>query len=198
VTAARRPGAVVLAALLLAAASTGAAEVELTGGLATDFHLFSKREYHGFRNGALGVAVAPDGWRGFAFEIRAERLWGTIGLGDDQVPPGWDGTEPRETSLDHWMIGLVPLWRCRIWRGLEFEGGAGLTWLDRVILEDGTRWNFLLLAGFRWRFGGEEGPFAVGLRFEHLSNGGDIGFTDAAVIGLESVALAFSWRFLNG
>ena len=191
------------AALLVFAAlawttTAPAANLEIVGGLATDFHLFSQREYHGYRNGALGLVVSPGRWRGFGVEFRAEHLWGTIGLGEDQFPPGWDGTGPRTVTLDHWLAGILPLWRGTLWRGLEFEGGAGMTWLDRVILEDGSRWNFLLMAGLRWRFGGSEGPVAVGLRFEHISNGGDIGFTDASVIGLESVALSVAWRVGGG
>jgi len=187
--------ALVAVLVLAAPVAAGAADVELVGQLGQDFHLFSKQEYHGYRNGAIGVVIFPSGWRGFGFELRAERLWGTIELGKDQIPPGWDGTYPKTTDLDHWMAGLIPVWRCRMWRGLEFEGGVGMTWLSRDILVDGSRWSFLLMAGFRWRFAGGEHPLAVGLRFEHFSNGGDIGFTDDAVIGLESVALAVSWRF---
>lgn len=180
---------------LLAGSSARGAQLELVGQAGQDFHLFSKQEYHGYRNAALALVVSPEGWKGFGFEVRAEYLWGTIRLGPDQTPPDWDGTGPKTTQLDHWMAGLMPLWRGRIWKGLEFEGGLGVTWLDRRILAGGTRWNFLLMAGFRWRFAGGEHPLAVGLRFEHFSNGGDIGFTDDEVIGLESLALAVSWRF---
>ncbi len=183
------------ALFLVATPDVGAASLELVGQLGQDFHLFSKQEYHGYRNGALGLVISPRGWKGFGFELRAERVWGTIDLGDDQFPPDWDGTYPKTTDMDHGMAGVMPVWRCRLWRGLEFEGGVGLTWLSRDLLQDGSRWNFLLMAGFRWRFAGGKHPLAVGLRFEHFSNGGDIGFTDEAVIGRESVALATSWRF---
>jgi len=197
----RFPAAVTFRALVVGlflgvgALSAGAADLELVGQAAQDFHLFSKREYHGYRNGVLALVCSPEGWKGFGFEARLQYLWGTIRLGPTQTPPGWDGTEPRATTLDHWMVGFVPLWRGRVWRGLEFEGGAGVTWLDRRILEGGTRWNFLLMVGLRWRVAGGEHPLALGLRLEHFSNGGDIGFTDSEVIGLESLALAVSWRF---
>lgn len=172
-----------------------AAELELVGQVAQDFHLFSKQEYHGYRNGALALVCSPEGWKGFGFETRLQYVWGRIRLGPTQTPPDWDGTAPRTTELDHWMVCFMPLWRGRVWRGLEFEGGVGITWLDRRILAGGTRWNLLLMGGLRWRFAGSEHPFALGLRFEHFSNGGDIGFTDGEVIGLESLALAVSWRF---
>ncbi len=43
-----------LLVLLSGFSPAGAAEFELGGQLAQDFHLFSKQEYHGYRNGVLG------------------------------------------------------------------------------------------------------------------------------------------------
>ena len=127
-------------------------------------------------------------------EFRHERLAGTIALFEDQVAPAKrDGGEPYLKELDgNWNLAglfvprlvLFPSWPVRP----TLHAGFGLSWLNRRVLDEGTHYNYNLLAGLgmeadmtaRWML------FAD-CRWEHYSNGGRMYLTNRAVIGIESV-----------
>jgi len=166
-------------------------------------HIWSSSVYVGYKTWSAGafyewesprLTVLPfDVGRNWRVEFRYAKLWGTIPLDPDQVtdevraegPPFW-------TKLDHQKISIVGV---RRWIFLpdsfirpSLFFGFGMSLLDDTIIEDGSVHNFDFVGGAgidvdiakRWILSGEA-------RFEHFSNGGQIGLTNSDVIGPESL-----------
>ncbi len=126
-------------------------------------------------------------------EINREALSGTISLRKDQVPKHeWDGTPYLLTLDGNWQIAVLCVPRLIFFPDSPVRPalhlGAGLSWLHRRLLQEGTHYNFNLLAGagLDADIGGHWSLFAD-CRWEHYSNGGRMYLTNRSVIGLESV-----------
>ncbi len=142
-------------------------------------------------------------------ELRLSKIYGReVPLSRDQVSAQeWlqaqkEGRRPT-TNWDLFQIGLTPVYRVYLPLSKDLrpflEAGIGFTYLQDVLIKEGTSWNFLLLLGI----GSDLKlcdclPVSVTLRLEHFSNGGKIGgdwgITDKRVIGPETMALGLGVR----
>lgn len=141
-------------------------------------------------------------------ELRFSRIWGRdIPLAQDQVSKEtWEasqrtGKKPT-TDWDHYQLGLTPYYRlyAPVNRDLRFylEMGLGLACLNKPLIDEGTKWNFLISGGLGLDWKIYKIPFYSFVRFEHFSNGGKLwkeGLTDKRVIGPESMILGLGIRF---
>jgi hypothetical protein len=145
-------------------------------------------------------------------EFRLARIWGNdIELLEDQVSTvEWEtalaqGRKPT-TDWDSYMVGLTPYYRIYypLSKSVRLYGefGLGFLYLDDKLIDDGTRWHFLLSGGVGLDWNIIKYPFFTFIRFEHFSNGGVIwdgkGFTNKDVIGPETIILGVGFRFSLG
>jgi hypothetical protein len=146
--------------------------------------------------------------KSFLWEFRLSRIWGKgIELSQDQVSPEvWDKAQQEgkypTVDWDHYLIGVLPSYRfyyplSKAVR-LYFEGGLGMTLLNKPLIEGGTIWNFLISGGFGLdcKF---KTPFFTFIKFEHISNGGNTWNTFTSnpvrVIGPEGLVFGLGTRF---
>lgn len=175
-------------------------------------HIWSSSVYTGYKNWALGAFYEWESnpWiplpadiirRTWQAELHYKRLWGTIPLDEDQIPPEDRDGPPYSTELDHYQFALRLV---RRWVFLPdyfirptLHLGFGMSLLNRTIIDDGTLHSFDFVGG-----GGVEIDLSkrwtlfADLRWEHFSNGGQIYMTNAAVIGPESLNGVFGLRYL--
>jgi hypothetical protein len=155
-----------------------------------------------------GPLLLPDGvLESFLLELRLTRIWGAnIPLERDEVSPEHTAQfaaqgRPLTGNWSDWQIGLIPCYRVS-WP-LPHESrpyaelGAGLSVLSHPLIDNGTNWNFSLLAGIGVEKQIGNIPIHVALRAEHFSNFGGLwkqfGFTKAN-IGVESAVLSVGMR----
>lgn len=173
-------------------------------------HIWSSSVYTGYKNWTLGLFYEreTDGWIPFPLdtertwrgEFHFKKLWGTIPLDEDQIPPEDRDGGPYSTTLDHYQftLQLVRRWVFLpdYWIRPNLHLGFGLSMLNKTIIEDGTLHSFNFVGG-----GGVEADLSdrwsifADLRWEHFSNGGQIYLTNGAVIGPESLNWLFGLRF---
>lgn len=183
------------------------------GSTGTQFHIFSANQYKGHKQNALAVFLERESgyWvplpvetqRTYRWELRYMDISGTIEIEEVQVPKEKRDGGPYFVTLDHYQVALLCI---RRWVFLpdyfirpSFHLGLGFSMLDKKILEEGTRYNFNLVGGAglevdlssRW-------TTYFDVRWEHYSNGGKMGLTDAAVIGPESINAVLGIRYAFG
>ena len=150
---------------------------------------------HGFVESLLG-------------ELRLSKIWGkNIPLEPDEVSTEnaekarQEGRSPT-TDWDHYQVAITPFYRVYYPLSTKTrpygEIGAGYSWLNKPLVDNGTNWNFSLIAGLGIEREIYKIPFYVVLRGEHFSNGATLwskfGFTKSN-IGLETVVLGMGVRF---
>lgn len=183
------------------------------------FQYVSELLYSNFQIAGLGIALEKECglwpfWgnrklvEALLLELRFSKIWGkNIELCRDQVSNNtWiqaqkEGHRPR-IDWDHYQIGLTPYYRLyyplakqvRIYA----EAGLGFTFLNESLIEEGTRWNFLLTGGLGLDWKIKKFPFYTFIRSEHFSNGGKLwgeGFTHNRVIGPETLVFGIGIRY---
>ena len=110
--------------------------------------------------------------------------------------------EPN-TDWETYQVGLAPYYRLYypITRSFRpyFELGAGLTWLQEELIENGTRWNFGLYSGVGTDFRLFDLPLYAFFRFEHFSNGmklwSQMGVEEKRLIGPETMVIGLGFRW---
>ncbi len=182
------------------------------GSIGVHHHIWSASDYKGYKNKTAGMFMEweTDPWiplpvatlRTLRADLRYSRLWGTIEITEDQVPPEKRTGGPYYTTLDHYLVTLLFV---RRWIFLPtypirptLHLGFGISVLNKTILEDGTLHNFNFSGG-----GGLEADITkkwsafLDCSWEHFSNGGQIYLTNAACIGPESIngVLGVRYRF---
>ena len=141
-------------------------------------------------------------------EFRLSKIWGkNIPLMLDEVSrenldkARQQGRWPT-ADWDHYQVGITPFYR--LYYPLSgktrpyAEFGAGFAWLNKPLVDNGTNWNFSLMAGLGIEREIYKIPFYMVLRAEHFSNGAQLwnkfGFTKSN-IGLETAVLGVGVRF---
>jgi len=146
----------------------------------------------------------------FLLELRLTRIWGAnIPLEPDEVSSERAAQfraegRPLTGNWSDWQIGFIPCYRVSLPLSREtrpyVEFGAGLSVLAHPLIDNGTSWNFSLLAGLWVEKEIGNFPFHIALRAEHFSNFAGLwsqfGFTKAN-IGVEAVVLSVGLRGLN-
>ena len=155
--------------------------------------------------------LMPERWglaESFLLEFRLSKIWGEdIPLMLDEVSQENlvkaqnEGRWPT-ADWDHYQVAVTPFYRLyyplsRKTR-LYAEVGAGFSWLNKPLVDNGTQWNFSLMAGVGIEREIYQTPCYAVLRAEHFSNGAQLwnkfGF-DKANIGLETAVLGVGVRF---
>ena len=173
------------------------------GSSGTAQHLWSVKQYTGYENQRVGVfeeretgewvrSSIPLQWS-MRYELRYERLFGSVHLVPDQVVREKRTGGPYVRDLDGlWQVAL--LWVPRLVAFPDspvrpsVHAGLGLSWMNEKILEDGTYYNFNILAGCGIESDlSAQWALLIDCRWEHYSNGGCMYLTDKTAIGLESV-----------
>jgi hypothetical protein len=180
------------------------------GAIGTQYHIFSANDYKGYKQNALAVFWEQETgpWiplplkseRTMRWELRYSEPRGTIEIVEEQVPKRKRDGGPYYVTLDLYQVALIGV---RRWVFLpdymvrpSVHLGLGFSLTNRKILEEGTYYAFNLIGGLgleadvtkRW-----SAYFDV--RWEHYSNGGKMGLTDADVIGPESINAVFGLRY---
>jgi hypothetical protein len=185
--------------------------VGIMGSAGSHYHLWSANTYTGYKTASVGAFYEWESERANVFsaelgrtwrvELRYAYLWGTIPIDEDQASDAdLLRGPPYSVTLDQHKIALVgvrrwiflPDYRVRPTAHLGF----GMSLVHEPILERGTIWAFDIVGGVgleadlkeRW-------CLMADVRWEHFSNGGDMGLTSARVIGPESINLVLSLRY---
>jgi hypothetical protein len=155
--------------------------------------------------------LMPEKWNlaeSFLVEFRLSKIWGQdIPLMLDEVSQENlvkaqnEGTWPT-TDWDHYQVAVTPFYRLYYPLSgktrLYAEVGAGFSWLNKPLVDNGTNWNFSMMAGLGIEREIYKIPCYAVLRAEHFSNGAQLwnkfGF-DKANIGLETAVLGIGVRF---
>jgi hypothetical protein len=114
-------------------------------------------------------------------EWRLAKIWGkNIPLCQDQMSEEtWnrfirEGRTPS-TDWDHHQLGLIPYyrWSYPIASQTRMYGeiAIGLTYLNKPLIEDGTKWNILFGGGLGLEWKIKDWPFYTFARFEHFCKG---------------------------
>ena len=155
--------------------------------------------------------LMPERWNlaeSFLVEFRLSKIWGKdIPLMLDEVSQENlvkaqnEGRWPT-ADWDHYQVGVTPFYR--LYYPLSpktrfyAEVGAGFSWLNKPLVDNGTNWNFSMMAGVGIEREIYKIPCYAVLRAEHFSNGAQLwnqfGF-DKANIGLETAVLGVGVRF---
>ncbi len=185
--------------------------IGLDGSWGRSHHIWSDREYFGYRNSQLGIFYEweTDPYISFGLDVehtykavfRIATLWGTIPLSDDQVSDERAAqTDEHETTLDHKQVLFLGI---RRWTFLpdsfirpNLHLGFGFSITDELIVEDGTLFAFSFTGGGgvdidvsdRWTIFTEAS-------WEHFSNGGQMYLTNKRVIGPGSLNARFGFRY---
>ena len=164
-----------------------------------------------FREWQPGPVLLPESvLESFLLELRLTRIWGAnIPLEPDEVSSERAAQfraegRPLTGNWSDWQIGFIPCYRVSLPLSREtrpyVEFGAGLSVLAHPLIDNGTSWNFSLLAGLGVEKEIGNFPFHIALRAEHFSNFAGLwsqfGFTKAN-IGVEAVVLSVGLRGLN-
>jgi hypothetical protein len=155
--------------------------------------------------------MMPEKWglaESLLVEFRLSKIWGKdIPLMPDEVSQEnlvkaqSEGKSPT-TDWDHYQVAMTPFYRLyyplsRRTR-LYAEVGAGFSWLNKPLVDNGTQWNFSVMAGVGIERVIYKIPCYAVLRAEHFSNGAQLwdkfGF-DKANIGLETAVLGVGVQF---
>jgi hypothetical protein len=141
-------------------------------------------------------------------ELRLSKLWGkSIPLMLDEVSPEnaekarQEGRWPT-ADWDNYQVAITPFYRLYYplftKTRLYGEIGAGFSWLNKPLVDNGTNWGFSMMAGLGIEREIYKIPFYVVLRAEHFSNGAQLwskfGFTKSN-IGVETAVLGVGVRF---
>jgi len=163
------------------------------------------------REWEFGSLVIPQGHgfvESFLGELRLSKIWGkSIPLEPDEVSTEnaekarQEGRSPT-ADWDHYQVAITPFYRVYYPLSTKTrpygEIGVGFSWLNKPLVDNGTNWNFSLIAGLGIEREIYKIPFYVVLRGEHFSNGATLwskfGFTKSN-IGLETVVLGMGVRF---
>ncbi len=155
--------------------------------------------------------LMPEKWNlaeSFLMEFRLSKIWGEdIPLMLDEVSPENQAKAESEgkwptTDWDHYQVAITPFYRLYYPLSgktrLYAEVGAGFSWLNKPLVDNGTQWNFSMMAGVGIEREIYKIPWYAVLRAEHFSNGAQLwnkfGF-DKANIGLETAVLGIGVRF---
>jgi len=155
--------------------------------------------------------LMPEKWNlaeSFLVEFRFSKIWGEdIPLMLDEVSPENQAKAESEgkwptTDWDHYQVAITPFYRLYYPLSsktrLYAEVGAGFSWLNKPLVDNGTQWNFSMMAGVGIEREIYQIPCYAVLRAEHFSNGAQLwskfGF-DKANIGLETAVLGIGVRF---
>ena len=163
------------------------------------------------REWEYGSLLMPKKWglvESLLVEFRLSKIWGQdIPLTLDEVSQENlvkaqnEGKSPT-TDWDHYQVAVTPFYRLYYPLSgktrLYAEIGAGFSWLNKPLVDNGTNWNFSMMAGLGVEREVYKIPFYMVLRAEHFSNGAQLwnkfGF-DKANIGLETAVLGVGIRF---
>jgi len=178
------------------------------GTLGRPYHIWSAKTYDGYKNISNSVFME---WETDAListstllnqtlrvEVRYLKLWGTIGLKDDQVSEEeYLQGRPFYTTLDHKRFAITGVRRWIIFPYYPIRPsvhlGFGISWTDKSILKEGTNYSFDFVGGLGVEFDiTNKLSGNIGARWEHFSNGGAIYLTNKRVIGPESINLLIS------
>lgn len=174
------------------------------GASGTSKRLWSVKEYQGYKTDRAGlfrevesfdlVPLPVSAQWSVRYELRVERLSGTIELEEAQVLPEKRTGGPYRKSLDsYWQVAGLCVPRLVLFPDSpvrpSLHVGFGLSLMNKKIIEDGTLYNYNLLGGAgleadvskRW-------SVFADCRLEHYSNGGRMYLTNKTAIGLESVS----------
>ena len=155
--------------------------------------------------------LMPEKWNlaeSFLVEFRFSKIWGEdIPLMLDEVSPENQAKAESEgkwptTDWDHYQVAITPFYRLYYPLSsktrLYAEVGAGFSWLNKPLVDNGTQWNFSMMAGVGIEREIYQIPCYAVLRAEHFSNGAQLwskfGF-DKSNIGLETAVLGIGVRF---
>jgi hypothetical protein len=141
-------------------------------------------------------------------EFRLSKLWGkNIPLMLDEASPAAaeqarQGGRWPTADWDHYQVGITPFYRFYYPLSSKTrpyaEFGAGFAVLNKPLVDNGTAWNFSMMAGLGIEKEIYKIPFYVVLRAEHFSNGAQLwnkfGFTKSN-IGVETAVLGVGVRF---
>ncbi|MBA4367805.1 MAG: hypothetical protein C0403_09225 [Desulfobacterium sp.] len=185
--------------------------IGMNGSWGRSNHIWSDREYYGYRNSQFGIfyewetkplfSLGLNIEHTYRAEFRIATLWGTIPLSDDQVSDEEAArTDEHSTTLDHKQAVFLGI---RRWVFLPDSSirpnlhlGFGMSFTDELIIEDGTLYAFSFTGGGgididisdRWTLFSE-------VSLEHFSNGGQMYLTNKRVIGPESLNTRFGFRY---
>jgi hypothetical protein len=155
--------------------------------------------------------LMPEKWNlaeSFLVEFRLSKIWGhDIPLMPDEVSPEnkakaeSEGKAPT-ADWDHYQVAITPFYRFYYPLSgktrLYAEAGAGFSWLNKPLVDNGTQWNFSIMAGVGIEREIYKIPCYAVLRAEHFSNGAQLwskfGF-DKSNIGLETAVVGIGVRF---
>jgi hypothetical protein len=200
-----RPSLLLAVVVLLAAVARPGQSQELGFQAGTNTQWFSEIQYHNYSTASATVffptALAAMENGGLGIELRVAYQGGNnVPITRDQATAeelaDFDARgEAPNIDINHVIFAVSPIWRQRLFHPLDYEVGVGLSLLNRRIITPGTVWNVLFILGLGVELPGTGAwPTRVGVRLEHFSNGGDVGWTKARPIGLESLSLALAWR----
>ena len=141
-------------------------------------------------------------------EFRLSKIWGkNIPLMLDNVSPESMEKAQREgrwptADWDHYLAGMTGFYRLYYPLSGKLrpyaEVGVGLALLDKPLVDNGTIWNFSMMAGLGIEREICKIPFYVVFRAEHYSNGAQLwnkfGFRKGN-IGVETLAVGLGVRF---
>jgi hypothetical protein len=185
--------------------------VGIMGSAGSHYHLWSANTYTGYKTASVGAFYEWESERAKFFsaelgrtwrvELRYAYLWGTVPIDEDQASD--DDLlrgPPYSVTLDQHKISLVGV---RRWIFLPdypvrptTHLGFGMSVVHEPILERGTIWAFDFVGGVGLEADlNERWCLMADVRWEHFSNGGDMGLTNGRVIGPESVNLVLSLRY---
>jgi opacity protein-like surface antigen len=185
--------------------------IGMNGSWGRSHHIWSDREYYGYRNSQFGIfyereidplfSLGLNIEHTFRAEFRYATLWGRIPLSDDQVSDEEaERTDEHYMTLDHKQVVFLGI---RRWVFLpdsfirpNLHLGFGISVTDELIIEGGTLYAFSFTGGGgidmdvsdRWTIFSE-------VSWEHFSNGGQMFMTNKRVIGPESINTRFGVRY---
>jgi hypothetical protein len=141
-------------------------------------------------------------------EFRLSKIWGkNIPLMPDEVSQEnaeqarKEGRSPT-ADWDAYQVAITPFYRFYYPLSSKtrpyLEIGAGFALMNHALIDNGTNWDFSMMAGLGIEREIHQIPFYFVLRAEHFSNGAQLwskfGFNKAN-IGVETFALGVGIRF---
>jgi hypothetical protein len=174
------------------------------------FRMWSIKEYSGYSNWAIGIFTEWESRPSSLFHVPISYAWnlklkyqhlnGTVELVPAQVPENERTGGPYYVVLDHDQLALTIFRRFILYPEARIHPtlhlGLGASILSDKVLKEGTTYNYNILggAGLEWIIT-DDLVGTLDIQWEHFSNGGKIGLTNDAVIGLESCQFVLGVRF---